>query len=90
MGVKDHKLAVYGERVAKNFAEWLDSNGIFGSRVDKETVLWIVNGDINNPKTIDELFIKFSEYTCSECGTIITCPFAFDDYNKNDDCLAVK
>ena len=28
--------------------------------------------------------------TCSECNKKVECPFAFDAYNTNGDCLAIK
>lgn len=28
--------------------------------------------------------------TCSECKQNVECPFAFDAYNTNGDCLAIK
>lgn len=30
------------------------------------------------------------EFTCDECGAAPTCPYAFDPYNTDGDCLAEK
>lgn len=30
------------------------------------------------------------KYTCSKCSDVKTCPLAFDGYNTNGDCLAIK
>ena len=27
------------------------------------------------------------EYTCYKCQSLYKCPFAYDDYNRNGDCL---
>ena len=41
---------------------------------------------------VKELFTekKRKESTCSSCGDNKTCEFAFDGYNTNGDCLAIK
>lgn len=32
----------------------------------------------------------FEHFTCDECGAAAVCPFVFDSYNTNGDCLAEK
>jgi hypothetical protein len=40
---------------------------------------------------LEEKLISFMKsYTCSECVEVTTCKFAFDHYNTNGDCLAIK
>ena len=40
---------------------------------------------------LEEKLIDFMKsYTCADCESVTTCKFAFDHYNTNGDCLAVK
>jgi len=39
---------------------------------------------------IEEGFDSPIEITCDDCGCVWDCPFAFDMYNINGDCLAEK
>ncbi|MEQ8822859.1 MAG: hypothetical protein RIC14_00620 [Filomicrobium sp.] len=45
---------------------------------------------------VDQLRKRISKYfgidtfTCDECDARYTCPYAFDPYNTNGDCLAEK
>jgi len=39
---------------------------------------------------IKDLFTGEKVSTCSSCGDNKTCEFAFDGYNTNGDCLAIK
>lgn len=39
---------------------------------------------------VKELFVRKKVSTCDTCGDNKTCEFAFDGYNTNGDCLAIK
>lgn len=42
-------------------------------------------------KWLQEKLLDFMKsYTCYNCSDLTTCKFAFDHYNTNGDCLAIK
>lgn len=45
----------------------------------------IVMGTLHDPNG-EPIFA----YTCSRCPQVAQCPVAFDPYNTNGDCLAIK
>lgn len=42
---------------------------------------------IENPELDFQVIFEAMEYTCFTCKKEKTCPFAYDEYNKEGDCL---
>lgn len=41
-------------------------------------------------KQLEEHGLAFEDFTCSNCKMVDGCPFAFDMYNTDGDCLMEK
>lgn len=50
---------------------------------ERENLSLFLNGDIDKP-------VEIHEFTCADCGQVKSCPFAFDAYNTDGDCIAEK
>ena len=55
----------------------------------KELILKAVEYVNDIPARVEDFLIQ-ERFTCSKCSSREICKYAFDDYNTNGDCLAVK
>jgi hypothetical protein len=50
--------------------------------------------DENFNRNIDEFMVRVNKatekYTCVDCPVVADCPYRWDPYNTNGDCLAMK
>ena len=55
----------------------------------KELILRAVDYVNDIPARVED-FLILEKCTCSKCSGAKTCEYAFDGYNTNGDCLAIK